>query len=251
MTQELDPKEMSLVGHLDELRTVIIRMLITLGVSSLIGFIFSEHLLHLLLRQAPGVEFIVIAPTEGFFTLLKVAILGGIFISFPILVTQLWSFIAPGLTAEEAKFIYRSTPFVVILFVSGFILAYFFVIPLGLKFLLNFQIAEVAANLSIEKYVSFCFTLMMVFGILMELPVFLLILHAVGLVNRSSLIKYRAHFVVSFFVLSALLTPPDIVTQVLVAAPMVLLYELSRIAMKFREMGKRAQSDDPENSSLS
>tara|TARA_Y100000589_G_scaffold128127_1_gene122024 strand:+ start:761 stop:1516 length:756 start_codon:yes stop_codon:yes gene_type:complete len=251
MTQELDPKEMSLIDHLDELRTVIIRMLLTLSLASLIGFVFSEHLLHLLLRQAPGVDFVVIAPTEGFFTQLKVAILGGVFVSFPILVLQLWGFIAPGLKAAEAKFVYRTTPFIVILFVSGLVLAYFFVIPLGLKFLLNFQIAEVTANLSIEKYVSFCFTLMMVFGILMELPVFLLILHAVGLVNRASLVQYRAHFVVSFFILSALLTPPDIVTQVLVAAPMVILYEFSLVAMKFREMGRRTQCDDSENSSFS
>ncbi len=251
MTQELDPKEMSLVDHLDELRTVIIRMLVTLAMATLVGFIFSEYLLDLLLKQAPDVKFIVISPTEGFFTQIKVAILGGIFVSFPILVTQLWSFIVPGLTEEEARFIYRSTPFVVILFIIGFTLAYFFVIPLGLKFLLNFQIAEVTANLSIEKYVSFCFTLMMVFGILMELPVVLLVLHAVGLVNRLSLIKYRAHFVVSFFILSALLTPPDIVTQVLVAAPMVLLYELSLITMKFREMGEKSQSNDTENSSSS
>ena len=251
MTQELDPKEMSLVDHLDELRTVIIRMIATLGLATLVGFVFSEYLLDLLLKQAPDVQFIVISPTEGFFTQLKVAILGGIFVSFPILVTQVWSFIVPGLTEKEASFIYRSTPFVVILFVMGFVLAYFFVIPLGLKFLLNFQIAEVTAKLSIEKYVSFCFTLMMVFGILMELPVVLLVLHAVGLVNRLSLIKYRAHFIVSFFVLSALLTPPDIVTQILVAAPMIILYELSLLAMKFREMGDRTQTDDTEDSSSS
>ena len=251
MTQELDPKEMSLVDHLDELRTVIIKMLSTLGLATILGFVFSEYLLDLLLRQAPNVKFIVISPTEGFFTQLKVAILGGVFFSFPILITQLWSFIVPGLTESEAKFVYRSTPFVVILFVIGFTLAYFFVIPLGLKFLLNFQIADVTANLSIEKYVSFCFTLMMVFGILMELPVVLLLLHAVGLVNRSSLIKYRAHFIVSFFVLSALLTPPDIVTQVLVATPMVVLYELSLVAMKFREMKEKVSIDDSENTSTS
>ena len=251
MTQELDPKEMSLVDHLDELRTVIIRMIATLSFATLVGFIFSEYLLDLLLRQAPDVQFIIISPTEGFFTQLKVAILGGIFVSFPILVTQVWSFIVPGLTEKEASFIYRSTPFVVLLFAMGFVLAYFFVIPLGLKFLLNFQIAEVTAKLSIEKYVSFCFTLMMVFGILMELPGVLLVLHAVGLVNRLSLIKYRAHFIVSFFVLSALLTPPDIVTQILVAAPMIILYELSLLAMKFREMGDRTQTDDTEDSSSS
>ena len=142
MTQELDPKEMSLVDHLDELRTVIIRMLATLAIATLIGFIFSEYLLDLLLRQAPDVKFIVISPTEGFFTQIKVAILGGIFVSFPILITQLWSFIVPGLTQEEARFIYRSTPFVVILFIIGFTLAYFFVIPLGLKFLLNFRLLK-------------------------------------------------------------------------------------------------------------
>lgn len=248
MTQENDPKEMSLIDHLDELRNTIIRILAALFFATLIGFIFSEYLLHLLLKQANGIEFIVISPTEGFFTQLKVGILGGIILVFPYLVIQVWNFIEPGLTKEEASYIHKTTPFVVILFLIGILLAYFFVIPLGLEFLLKFQIAQVKASLSIERYVSFCFTLLTVFGVLMELPVLLMLLHTVGIVRSNLLITYRSHVVVAFFVLAALLTPPDIVTQVLVALPMVILFEISLFLMKLREKGDLA-SHDQENSS--
>lgn len=250
MTQEIDPKEMSLVDHLDELRNTLIRIVIAMFIASAVGFGFSEYLLNLLLMQAKGVDFVVIAPTEGFFTLLKVGILGGVILIFPYLIYQIWHFVEPGLTNDEASFVYKTTPFMVLLFLSGITLAYLFVIPLGLEFLLKFQVAQVKATLSIEKYVSFCFTLLMVFGILMELPVFLLILHSVGLVNSQLLSKYRSHTMVSFFILSALLTPPDIVTQVLVALPMVFLFEISLFIMRLRER-RGLESNAKEDSTIS
>jgi len=232
MAYEDNPLEMSLIDHLDDLRNCLIRMILGIIFCSILCLAFSERLLTLFLDKAgPGIEFVALSPTEGFMTQLKLGILSGIIVSSPYLILQLWRFVAPGLRHNEVRFLYRTTPFLVILFLSGVGLAYQFVIPLGLEFLLDFQIANVKATLSIERYVSFCFTLLMVFGILFELPVVLVILAFLGLFDHHFLRKFRAHVIVSFFVLSAVLTPPDIITQTLVAIPMILLYEISIIVI--------------------
>jgi sec-independent protein translocase protein TatC len=245
VSSENDNKEMSLLDHLDELRTMLVHIAIGVFAGTCLGLFFSEDLLQVFIGQASkDVQFIAISPTEGFFTQLKLGILSGLVLSLPYTLIEFWRFVAPGLSSKEVRALYMATPVLVLLFIAGVSLAFFVAIPLGLKFLLTFQVAEVQATLSIEKYISFCFTLVLLFGTVFELPVFLVLLNVVGLVDADLLKRYRKHTIVGLFIVAALLTPPDLVTQCLVAIPMMILYEGSILVMNF--MSKREASESQE-----
>jgi len=249
-SSENNNKEMSLLDHLDELRTTLMHMALGVFAGTLVGLYFSEDLLQIFIAQAAtDVEFVAISPTEGFFTQLKLGILSGLVLSLPYTLVEFWRFVAPGLRDKEVRALYLATPVLVILFITGVALAFFAAIPLGLKFLLTFQVAEVKATLSIEKYISFCFTLVLLFGTVFELPVFLVLLNVVGLIDADLLRRYRRHTIVSLFILAALLTPPDLVTQILVACPMILLYEASILVMGFMSRREAEAEESEEESS--
>ncbi|PCJ20056.1 MAG: twin-arginine translocase subunit TatC [Candidatus Cloacimonadota bacterium] len=226
--EEVDENQMSLIAHLDELRNMFIFIIIGVFIGTLICMGYSEVILQEFIKISKGkISFIMISPTEGFFTQLKLGLLGGIVLSFPNSIIQFWRFIGPGLEDQEKKFLYLSTPFMIALFLGGVSLAFFYVIPFGLDFLLSFQFADVSSTISIEKYVSFCFTLLLVFGFVFELPIFIILLYFIGLLQRAHLIKFRKHVFVSMFIFAAVITPPDIITQIMVAIPMIILYEIS------------------------
>lgn len=247
--EEADVAQMSLIAHLDELRTMFIWIIVGVFVGTAICMGYSEFILQEFIKISEGkIKFIMISPTEGFFTQLKLGLLGGIVISFPNSIIQFWRFIGPALEDAEKKFLYLSTPFMIGLFISGVALAFFFVIPFGLEFLLSFQFADVSSTISIEKYVSFCFTLLLVFGIVFELPIFILLLYFIGLLERQHLIRFRKHVFVSMFVFAAVITPPDIITQVMVAIPMILLYEISIHLLWFFDQ-KKKQAEAKEDKS--
>ncbi|MCO4782381.1 MAG: twin-arginine translocase subunit TatC [Candidatus Cloacimonetes bacterium] len=242
--EEADVAQMSLISHLDELRTMFIWIIAGVFVGTVICMGYSEVILQEFIKISDGkIKFIMISPTEGFFTQLKLGLLGGIVISFPNTLIQFWRFIGPALEDTEKRFLYLSTPFMIALFISGVSLAFFFVIPFGLEFLLSFQFADVSSTISIEKYVSFCFTLLLVFGIVFELPIFILLLYFIGLLQREHLIKFRKHVFVSMFVFAAIITPPDIITQVMVAIPMIFLYEISIQLLWFFDKKKAAEEE--------
>lgn len=230
---------MSVFEHLEELRMRLFRILLFFFAATCVGFWFSERLLQILLSisDGSGISFIVISPTEGFFSQLKLGLLAGFVLSLPFNILELWKFVSPGLTAREISLLYRTTPFLVLLFLCGVALAFFAAIPLGLRFLLSFQIADVVAQISVEKYISFCLSLMLIFGFIFEMPVLLLLLCFVGLLDGTMLAFYRRHVILGIFIVSAVLTPPDIVTQVLIAFPLILLYELSVFLAGFIKSG--------------
>jgi sec-independent protein translocase protein TatC len=248
-TISADRKEMSVFEHLEELRMRLFRVLLFFFVAACMGFWFSERLLQVLLSvsDGAGISFIVISPTEGFFSQLKLGLLAGFVFSLPFNILEFWRFVSPGLTAKEIRLLYRTTPFLVLLFICGVALAFFAAIPLGLKFLLSFQIADVAAQISVEKYISFCLSLMLIFGFVFELPVLLLLLCFVGLLDREMLIFYRRHVILGIFIGSAVMTPPDIVTQVLIAAPLIMLYELSVFLAGFIKINQPPSAGEEAN----
>lgn len=244
-----DKKEMSIFEHLEELRMRLFRILLFFFVATCVCFWFSERLLQGLLSisDGAGISFIVISPTEGFFSQLKLGLLSGFVLSLPCNIMEVWKFVSPGLTAKEIRLLYRTTPFLVLLFLCGVALAFFTAIPLGLKFLLSFQIADVAAQISVEKYISFCLSLMLIFGFVFEMPVLLLLLCFVGLLDRKVLIFYRRHVILGIFIGSAVVTPPDIVTQVLIAVPLILLYELSVFLAGFIKTNQQSFAGEEAN----
>jgi len=176
---------------------------------------------------APGSQMVAIEVQETFFTALKVAFFSGFLVSLPIILWQMWLFLAPGLYDNEKKLI---IPFVLgatTMFLIGASFAYYVVVPFGFEFLVNFGNTVVSVMPSIGKYVSFFTKLLFGFGLAFELPVFTFFLAIIGLVTDRTLKDFFKYAVVLIFVVSALLTPPDIITQFLMAGPLILLYGVS------------------------
>lgn len=176
---------------------------------------------------APGSQMVAIEVQETFFTALKVAFFSAFLVSLPIILWQMWLFLAPGLYDNEKKLI---IPFVfgaTIMFLIGASFAYYVVVPFGFEFLVNFGNTVVSVMPSIGKYVSFFTKLLFGFGLAFELPVFTFFLAIIGLVTDRTLKDFFKYAVVLIFIVSALLTPPDIITQFLMAGPLILLYGVS------------------------
>lgn len=229
MSPENPEARMGILEHLEELRQVLFTILKGVVVGSILGLLGSEYLLKFFMQLAENqpVEFIMIAPTEGFMVQIRLGILAGVALSLPNSLLGVWNFMAPGLLEAEKRYFFWCFPALFGLFALGAWIALEFVIPSGLKFLLGFQIADVKPQLSIEKYISFCSTVVLVFGGAFELPVALVILNRLGVLPLVVLRKFRKHTVVAAFVAAAVLTPPDVVTQTLLAIPLVGLYELT------------------------
>jgi len=176
---------------------------------------------------APGSQMVAIEVQETFFTALKVAFFSAFLVSLPIILWQMWLFLAPGLYDNEKKLV---LPFVLgatIMFLVGASFAYYIVVPFGFEFLVNFGNTVVSVMPSIGKYVSFFTKLLFGFGIAFELPVFTFFLAIIGIVTDRTLKDFFKYAVVLIFVVSALLTPPDILTQFLMAGPLIILYGVS------------------------
>ncbi len=253
-------KPMPLLEHLIELR----RRLLWSAVAFLIAFVICYHFagaiysflatpLARLLKDQPGGEHMIYTQLyEAFFTYLKVAMFGAFFLSFPVLATQLWLFVAPGLYRSEKR---AMLPFLIatpVLFVMGAALAYYFVFPFAWKFFLSFQSSNAADGLAIEamprvsEYLDLVMKLILAFGLAFEMPVGLSLMAKVGIISSKSLKKYRRYAYVGMFVIAAILAPPDVITQTGLAVPLVLLYEASIIAARMVEP-KRDDDDDDED----
>jgi len=179
-----------------------------------------------------GSQMVAIEVQETFFTAIKVAFFSGFLVSLPVILWQMWLFLAPGLYDNERKMV---IPFVLgatIMFLMGSTFAYYVVVPFGFEFLVNFGSTVVAVMPSIGKYVSFFTKILFGFGIAFELPVFTFFLALIGLVTDRTLKDFFKYAVVLIFVLSALLTPPDVITQFLMAGPLILLYGVSILIAK-------------------
>ena len=225
-TRENDEKNLSLTGHLEELRYRIVVVLITVSACFLALYPLSKNLL-LLIRAPMEEQLYMLAPTEAFVVYLKLAIFGAIIISVPMILYQLWAFVAPGLYDNEKKY---TLPFVLVatlFFMIGGLFSYKIILPFGLSFLLGFGGELVKPIISVSNYISFVTKMILVFGAIFELPVVVVFLTKMGVVTPALMRKYRKYAIVSAFVLGAILTPPDIFTQALMAGPLIILYEIS------------------------
>ena len=230
----------SFMEHATELRTRLIYCVIALIVSSITAYFFVEDIYGFLVKplaDAMGPDdsqrLIYTNLTEAFFTYMKVSIFAGAFATFPFILTQIWRFIAPGLYKEERGTI---LPFLIaapVLFFTGAALVYYIVLPLAWTFFLSFQstgtdtVLPIMLEARVGDYLDLVMTLIFAFGICFQLPVLIALLAKAGMVKSALLKQYRRYAVVGIFILAAILTPPDIISQISLAIPLMALYELS------------------------
>ena len=239
----------SFTSHLVELRARLLNSLIFILIVFIISYIFAEQIYNFLVEPYSNAvkndqisrRLIFTALHETFITYIKVAFFTAIFLGSPILLIQIYKFIAPGLYKNEKKAILPyliSTP---ILFLLGGLLVYYLVMPLAIKFFLSFETLGSSSTLPIQleakvnEYLSLIMRLIFAFGISFQLPILLNLLAKIGVVNSEYLRTRRRYVIVIIFALAAILTPPDPITQVGLAIPLLLLYELSILTVKFTE----------------
>lgn len=238
-----EKKDMGFLDHLEELRGRIIKSLFSIIVFSIVAYVFSERLLEFITGPIPEVYFM--APTEAFSTRIKISLIAGIIISVPVIFYHVWRFIAPGLFQKEIKML---LPFVLastIFFLIGAVFCFFLVLPLSIKFLLGFGTEKLKPMIQIKDYVSFVSYLILAFGAVFELPVVSYFLGKIGMITANTLRKGRRYAIAAILVLAAVITPPDVFSQMMLAGPLYFLYEVSIIVVKITGK-KRAAEEIPE-----
>ena len=229
--------ELPLVEHLRELRDRLIKAALAVALTTGISFFFAQQEVDLLVNLALPHHLIALKPTEVFVSYVKVAFITGIAISMPILVYQLFRFLAPGLTRVERRWILISLPAVTIFFITGVLFCYFLVLPSALDFLLNFGSSVIQNNPTISEFLSFVTTFLLAVGVAFETPVIIFLLSKLGIATPKRLSKFRRWAIVLAFIIAAIITPtPDPVNQTIVAVPIIILYELGIL---FARIGAR------------
>jgi sec-independent protein translocase protein TatC len=246
---KIDDKPMPLLDHLIELRQRLLWAMVSFLLAFFVCYYFSKNIYQFLAQPLADVfhatgetrRMIYTGLTEAFFTNLKVSMFAAVCIAFPIIATQLWLFIAPGLYRSEKKAL---LPFLLaspILFILGAALAYYFIFPVAWRFFISFEAPGGEGGIPIQleakvgEYLDLVMKLIFAFGLAFQLPVALSLMAKVGIISSAALKKYRRYAIVGMFVIAAILAPPDIITQIGLAVPLILLYELSIIAAKWVE----------------
>ncbi len=225
-------EKLPFTAHLEELRDRLIHCAIAIAVGFAISYIFKEKLFQILTRpliqvMEQGDTLIFTGIPEAFFTYLKVSLLTGILLAIPVIMYEFWMFVAPGLYKNERRLLVPIALISSVFFVGGALFGYFIVFPYGFKFLLGFATETLRPLPSMKEYLSFATKLLLAFGLVFELPLVITFLARLGLVTVPFLKRNRKYALVLFFAGSAFLTPPDVVTQVMMAIPLMLLYEIS------------------------
>ena len=254
MTDQTDEK-MPFTNHLEELRTRLTRVLIAVGAGFAVCYLFKEKLFWALTLPLAAVmpdnsSMIFTSLPEAFFTYLKVSFFSSIFLVSPYILYQIWKFVSPGLYSSEKKHVAPFVIFSTIFFLGGSLFAYYVVFPFGFKFFVGFGNDFIRPMLSLKEYLSFSMKLLIAFGIIFELPIFMFFLARIGMVDSKTLTKKRKYAILLVFVTAALFTPPDVVTQCLMALPLMILYEISIWVVKAGEkkhaVGENIEEDTTE-----
>jgi sec-independent protein translocase protein TatC len=246
---------MPLLGHLEELRSRLIKALIAISLAFVPTYIFAGTLFELLiqpLHQAgtSPVSLIGTSPAEAFFTKLKVSFIAALFLSSPIIFYQLWRFVAPGLYEHERRYVMPFVFFATFFFLAGAWFCHALVLPVSYAFFLEqYESISVQATLRISEYLSFTARMLLAFGVTFELPVFAFFFARIGLITYKALLGFARYAIVLIFIVAAVLTPsPDVASQVLLAAPLLVLYALSiGVAYLFGKTPATAEEDQEES----
>ena len=250
---EFNKNKQPLLEHLIELRSRIIKTMIMIIVFFIFFYIFADNIYNFLVKPyanavagEEGRRLIFTALHETFFTYIRVAIFASLFVSLPFLLIQLWIFIAPGLYKNEKNVVLPYLLATPVLFILGSALVYYLIMPLAIKFFLSFEsiggngALPIQLEAKVNEYLSLIMRLILAFGLCFQLPVALTLMARVGLVSSEGLKKNRKYVMVGVFAVAAILTPPDPISQIGLGIPILLLYELSIIAVSFIEKRKNS-----------
>lgn len=249
-----DDDKMPFTSHLEELRERLIKSFSAVGVGFLIAYAFKDRLFEILMRplvqvMGQGDTLIYTGLPEAFFTYLKVAFLAGIMLASPVIIYQFWMFVAPGLYRKERKVLLPVVVLSTLFFVGGALFGYFFVFPIGFQFFLGFTTEKIQALPSMKEYLSFSSKLLIAFGLAFELPLVLTGMARMGIVSVDFLKKNRKYAILLIFIVAAIITPPDVISQVMMALPLMVLYEISIIGARIFQPkpSEEAPEDEPED----
>jgi sec-independent protein translocase protein TatC len=260
------PDRMPITAHLEELRKRLLYSVVALAAGFGVSFNYSEELLAWMqlpltitvgfTTKSPFVvasytpsptKLVFLAPAEAFWMYMKIAFVAGIFLALPFILAQIWLFISPGLLPKERRY---ALPFVVsatLMFVMGALFCQYFILPFAIKFLLTYQTAQLTPMISVGNYIDFCSKFLLSFGLIFELPLAITLLSKLGVVTPQFLAKNRKYAILLAFVAAAILTPtPDAFNQVLMAAPILVLYEVGIIMARL--VGKKREAPAPDES---
>jgi sec-independent protein translocase protein TatC len=241
------------MSHLVELRKRLVMSAIAVAVCFAVTYTFSEKLFEILAyplkaNLPKGDHLIYTNLPEMFFVYIKISLVAAILVGAPFIFYQAWLFVAPGLHNQEKKYLF---PFVLsssLLFIGGALFGYFVVFPFGFKFFLGFSNDYIQALPSVKQYFSFSLKLLLGFGLVFELPVVAFFLSRLGIISANLMRRQRKYAVLLIFIVAAILTPPDVITQFMMAGPLLVLYELSVVIVKVTEkkkaLAKEAEEED-------
>ncbi len=222
---EQNQKYLTVIQHLEELRVRFIKSLIFFTAASCLFYRWSDEMLAFLIR--PVKQLIFTSPQEAFMVKMMMTLLGGLFLSIPYFLYHAWQFLSAGLNDMERRYTAVFVPFSIVFFGIGCLFGYFVILPIAFHFFLSFSTPSLVPMITVEKYTSFSAGLILSFGLVFELPLIIVLLTRIGILTPAFLTEKRRHAIVVIFVVSAILTPPDVLSQMLMAIPLLVLYEIS------------------------
>lgn len=252
MIRDIDETKAPLLDHLIELRKRLLYCIYAMVITGGACFYFANEILAFLVAPlksgygGAGGKLVYTKLYEAFFVQVKIAVFGGFFVSFPIIANQLWAFIAPGLYAKEKKALLPFLLATPVLFLLGASLAYYGVMPAAFHFFLKFQGqlggVQLEALPSVDAYLGLVMQFILAFGVSFLLPVLVMLLNRAGIVSRAQLVAARRYVIVGAAIVAAAITPPDALSMIMLAIPLVLLYEFTLIAIWFTDRRKAAEA---------
>ncbi len=240
--------EMSLSGHLKELRNRLIWCVVLFVAAFAVCLAFAQQLVTLLtdIGERYHYQFVYLSPEELLLVYFSVALIGAAVVSVPVIGYHLYAFCSPGLKQRERMFFLLAMGFGALCFCLGVLFAYAISVPFMLQFFISLgEGMEIAAAISVQSYVSFLLTVFVIFGMIFELPVVAVLLTQLGILKPGWLVKSRKVMIVVIFFLAAVITPPDVISQIMVAVPMLVLYELSILLSRLCAAAKKRQRKEP------
>lgn len=240
----MEDKQLTVIEHFSELRKRLTIIAIALILGTILSYRYIDVLIDIIIKPSQGLEFIYLSPPELFMAYIKISLLVGFTITAPITLIQIWLFVKPGLKSNERRYLLFSLLMGVVFFAVGAVFSYFVIIPITINFFVQVQVDQISPLFSFESYISFILSLLLSFGLVFELPLLISLLSMLNLVTTNTLKKYRKIVILVIFIVAAILTPPDILSQTLMAIPMLFLYEFSILIATSIEKSKKLKNKE-------